>query len=212
MPLKRAKSTEAPRAIGEESEVPALETDGVSEDLAKVRDILFGSQFREHSIELDRLEGRMTRLNGELRDEVRAEIGSLERMVNNKVDMISDRFTAEHEARTRSIEELNEKLNELGRRLEAKLAEFEEKTVAAQRDLHSQLRSQSDVLNQAIQQRNEETVGMVTRRVEELRTAKTDRSSLAGLLMDVATRLADDEPKGEASAPPAGNGQDAVAS
>jgi hypothetical protein len=69
---------------------------------------------------------------------------------------------------------------------------LDELTTKSQRELRQQVLDQSKALTEEIRLRNRETTTALTKEITELRTAKTDRAALAGMLTDLAVRLTND--------------------
>lgn len=195
MPLKRSKAGAAEARTAEASpQTSSPETEGTPDALEQVRELLFGSQMRSQQGGLEALTDRLEQTTSDLRDDVRAEISSLERMVTNKVNSVTGRFHTEVKARGQAVEELEGRLGELGSRLEARLDEMRESLAAAQREQQEhreRLTTHLQELQKAIQERHEEAVGLMARQVDEVKTAATDRSSLASMLVELAGKLSD---------------------
>jgi hypothetical protein len=108
------------------------------------------------------------------------------------VDSLSERIKTEQAERTEAGKEISRELREAARNLEKKLAQLDDVTSKAQRELRQQILDQSKALTEEIRNRIRETATALTKELRELRSEKTDRSALATLFTDAAMRLSND--------------------
>ena len=158
-------------------------------NLGKVRDILFGSQMRDYDKRFARLEERLLKVSTEMKEDLRKRFDSLETYVKHEVELLTDQVKTEHQQRAEALTTLSRELKDASSDLDKKLAQLDEQTAKTQRDLRTQLLAQSKNLTDEIQQRHEEMSAVVDESVQELRTDKTDRNTLADLFTEVAMRL-----------------------
>lgn len=158
----------------------------------KIREILFGGQMRDYDKRFSRLEERLTRDSSELRGETKRLLDALETFVKKEFEALTSRLQSEQKTRDESVQDVSRKLQETGKALEAKLAQFDTQTTQAQRDLRQQLLDQSKSLSEEIRQKHDEVSALVQREVTELSHDKTDRTALSALFTEVALRLNND--------------------
>jgi hypothetical protein len=130
------------------------------ESLEKVRDILFGGQMR--AVE-NRLQGLEERFHRE-QETIQAEFG-------------------------RRLGELAAALRSEAQALGGRLAKLEADTSLAEAELRDQLLLQAKAAAAELGQMGDRLTAELQRSHHELRSSKTDRSVLAGLLSDLAGRL-----------------------
>lgn len=165
---------------------PALpETNNID----KIREILFGVQMRDYEKRFSRLEERLLKESHDLRDETRKRFDALETFVKSEFEAVTGRLQSEQRTRDDSVQGLSRELQETGKALERKLAQFDEQTTRTQRDLRQQILDQSKNLSDEIRQKYEELSALLDREVAELGNAKTDRASLASLFSELSLRL-----------------------
>ncbi|GAB1539664.1 hypothetical protein NUACC21_23310 [Scytonema sp. NUACC21] len=162
---------------------------GEGSSLAKVREILFGNQMRELEKRFIRLEERLARECGELREETRKRLDSLETYVKNEVESLTERIKSEQGERGEVLKALAEDNRKITTSLEKRLLQFEEQTNSNQRETREQILNQSKSLQDDIRQKYEEIIALLQRETQEIRIEKTDRSTLATLLSELAIRL-----------------------
>ena len=162
-------------------------------NLEKIRDILFGAQLRDHDRRFAQLEQRVIRESAVLRQDLQRRFESLEGSMKKEVEALASRLTQEHEARSGSVTYLTHEINQLVSALGAKAKLLETQTVTTQRDLEQQIRTQSSELATDIQTKYAELTHRLNQAIETLRESKTDRSSLAAILMEASQRLANEQ-------------------
>lgn len=157
--------------------------------LDKVRDILFGNQLRDVEKKFARLEERLFKECLNSREENKKRLDSLESYVKQEFESLSQRMKQEQGNRDETIQSLAEENKKITTALENKLNQFDEHVNNSQREMREQILSQSKSLHDDIVQKYEEILEILRREAEELRHAKTDRSTLANLLSELAIRL-----------------------
>jgi hypothetical protein len=162
---------------------------GESNNLDKVREILFGGQIRDVEKRFARLEERFVTEIANVRDETRKRLDALEIYLKKEVDSLTERFKKEQTEREAALQALSQEQKHTNLSLEKKLSQFDEQTASSQRELREQILNQSKSLQDDIQQKSEEILALLKREAQELQRAKTDRSQLAALLTELAMRL-----------------------
>jgi DNA anti-recombination protein RmuC len=157
--------------------------------LDKVRDILFGNQMREVEKRFARLEERLINESINLREETRKRLDVIENYLKQEVESLSERLKNEQGSRNEALITLTEDSKKITTALEKKLTQFDEQTSYNQRELREQILNQSKNLQEDIRQKYHEMLTLLQREAEELRNAKTDRSTLANLLSELAIRI-----------------------
>ena len=158
-------------------------------NIDKVRDLLFGGQMRDYDRKFARLEERLVKETGELRDEVRKRLAGLEAYMKTEVESLSERLRVEQDARSSGVKDLGRELRETAQQVEQRISQLDEVVARGHRDLRQQLHTQHQELGDDIRQRVEDVLARLAREAHELRTDKADRSALASLLTEMAMRL-----------------------
>ena len=174
-----------------EPRLPFAET-REEEGIDKVRDILFGAQFRQYEQKFKHLEDLVQKEIANLRSETTKSAATLETYVKKEQEALSEQVRNEETSRKESVEELSDKLDRAIKNLEKKMGQLSEKVIAGQRDLEEQILQQSKSLMEEIRSQNSQVSSSLDQSVNELRTEKMDRLSFANLLMEVAMRLKDE--------------------
>jgi DNA anti-recombination protein RmuC len=177
-----------------DSQIPGVtapaEPEGAA-SLDKVRDLLFGVQMRENDRKLARLEERITKETGDLRDEFRKHLSAIEALVQREVDSLSDRLKTEQDNRATATRDLSRELSETAQTLEKKTTQLDDQMARGLREARQQLHDQEQRLVDELRLRADEILTRLARESQELRTDKADRAGLAALFTEMAMRLND---------------------
>ena len=158
-------------------------------NLDKVRDILFGGQMRDYEKRFNRLEDRLVKECSSIRDDIKKRLDSLEMYVKQEVESLNEGLTTEQSQRDDATKEVAQELRDSTKSLEKKIGQLDDQSNQRQRELRQQILEQSKSLDDDMRQKYESILSVIDREVQELRTDKTDRSTLAALLTQVAMQL-----------------------
>ena len=171
---------------------PATGDAGGGASIDKVRDLLFGGQLRELDRRFARLEERLVKETNQLRQDMQARIDALEAYARKESDSLGDQIRAEHQDRVDAHDNLARDMKESSKSQERRTTALDEQTSKAQRELRQQMLEQHQRLSEEIRRRTEDLLATLTRESQALRADKTDRSTLAALLNEMAMRLTDE--------------------
>ncbi|HEX2339357.1 MAG TPA: hypothetical protein VHI98_02665 [Vicinamibacterales bacterium] len=160
--------------------------------LEKVRDLLFGVQMRDYERKFARLEERLLKETGDVREDVRKRLASIEQLIRTEIEALSGRLKGEQDERSKTVKDLSRQLEETARTFEQKTGQLDDQMARALREIRQQLHEQNQRLSDEIRQQADDIVSRLVRESQELRTDKADRATLAALLTDMAMRLTDD--------------------
>lgn len=164
-----------------------------SGNLDKIRDILFGAQAREHERRFAQLEQHLIREADDLRNDLKRRFDSLEMYIKKEVDALTDRLAKEQEARGESVKTLTQELTSLAATLENKAGQLERQAAEAQTRVLQQLTERTSELATDVRARHAQTTSALDCAVQDLRAEKTDRATLAAILMEASQRLTNGE-------------------
>jgi hypothetical protein len=155
----------------------------------KIRDILFGNQMREYDSRFARLEETLLKESSDLKESVRKRIDTLESYFKKELESLAGRLRAERDDRLALGKDLSGEIKNAAESLTRAIRETQDGVAQADRELRSHVLEQTKALMDEIQTNRDSVLGMLERRVLELRNSKTDRAALAELLSEVAMRL-----------------------
>ena len=160
-----------------------------TENVDRIREILFGSQMREYEQRFVQLEERLLRETTELKSDLRRRVDSLEAYARQEAASLSDRLNTERGERREVQDRASRDLAETTRGLERRVTQTDEQMSKDLRDLRQfmldQIRSLAEELTQCLGKAEL----LQNRRLDELRTNSMDRLALADLLAEVALRI-----------------------
>jgi uncharacterized protein YaaN involved in tellurite resistance len=161
-------------------------------NLDKIRDILFGAQAREQDRRFAQLEQHLIREATDLRNDLKRRFESLEEYIKKAVDELTSRLTKEQEVRGDSVKKLAQELTQLAATLDSKARQLESQAAQAQTHFMQRLTDRTTELEADVRARHAEATLALNRAVHDLRAEKTDRSTLAAILIEASKRLSDD--------------------
>ena len=183
---------EGAQAVAMSAASGQISVPGPSENVDRIREILFGSQMREYGQRFAQMEERFLRETAELKMEVRRRLDSLEAYTRQEVEALADRLRTERNERLESGDRISREFTDSVKTLEKRLLQSDEQVCKDLRELRQSTldrqRSLSDEMTQALAS----TEMLQTRRLEELRASTVDRFALASFLNEVALRLRGD--------------------
>jgi hypothetical protein len=217
---KGGQPNAAPAPSGHEG-AGVFDGDLAGGNLDKVRNILFGAQTRDFERRFSRIEESLAKETAEIRAEMRGRFDALEGLVKREFDSLGDRVKAEQAERGVAVRDLTSQLKDASKsfndkikveqndRAEAhselsaelrstasgidrRIAQLDEQTSKAGRELRDQLQEPGRRLSDDLRGKSEEIWAALAKAVQELRHDKTDRAALAALLTEVAMRLNDE--------------------
>ena len=159
--------------------------------LEKVRDLLFGVQMRDYDRNFARLEERIAKETGDLRDEVRKRLSAIEAIIQREVESLSDRLKTEQDNRAKATADFARELSETAQSFEKRTTQLDDQMARSLREMRQQLHEQEQRLIEELRLQADEIITRLVRESQELRSDKADRAGLAALFTEMAMRLND---------------------
>jgi hypothetical protein len=160
-----------------------------SQNVDRIRNILFGSQMRDYDVRFQRLEERLVRDAADVRGDLQKRLDALEAFMKGEVESMTTRVRAENAERTQAIGKLAHDLGETARGLDLKINNLDAQAAKDIRDLRQQLLDQSKALSGEIRDKHEQMKASVEQETQQIRGAMTAREALADMLSEVSLRL-----------------------
>jgi DNA repair exonuclease SbcCD ATPase subunit len=162
---------------------------GPTQNVDRIREILFGPQIREYAQRFTRIEEHIAQEISEIKAEVRRRLDSLEAYTRQEGNELAERLRIERSERTESADQLSQALAENFKSMEKSLTQSNDRLSQDLRDLRQvtldRLNSLLDDFTLQIS-----TMGnLQNRHIEELRASTVDRFALANLLTEAAMRI-----------------------
>src|SRR5215831_11226874 len=177
-----------------------------SENVDRIREILFGSRIREYAQRFLQMEERIARETAELKAEICRWIQLLEAQSRQELESLADRLNTERGERADAEERIRRELNDSVILLDRRLRQSEERGDKDIRELGQLALDRHKNLSDELRQSLAAAGTQHGRRLEELRAGAVDRLALADLFAEFSLRI-----RGEFRLPGEGNVTDAGA-
>ena len=187
--LHASKGTGSDEGSRRQSQDMNLET---ADSFAKVQELLFGVQFREHAQRITHLEESLARVANELTQKLNSRFDSLESFVKQQLEALTAQIKSEHEGRAQSVYGLVQDLKELEKTVAASTAQLDQQASMKSRELHQRIADQQQSLSTEMQKKNQELSNAMEVALAELRREKVTREVLAELFAESAQSLRGD--------------------
>ncbi|MGB8885336.1 MAG: hypothetical protein WCC87_01360 [Candidatus Korobacteraceae bacterium] len=185
----KEKAASKPNSV-DAAVVETAEASGAS--VEKIREILFGSQIKNYEARFARLEEALARETSEIKDTMRRRLDSLEAFFKSETESLAARLKSERDEREETLNHISSELKTSAAQLSKKILDLDNRLAQDRSAARQELMNESRKLLDEIRQRNESLSALLETRVQELRHAKTDRSALAALFVELAVRLKDE--------------------
>ena len=133
--------------------------------LEKVRDLLFGVQMRDYDRNFARLEERIAKETGDLRDEVRKRLSAIEAIIQREVESLSDRLKAEQDNRAKTTADFSRELSETAQTFEKKTTQLDDQIARSLREMRQQLHEQEQRLIDELRAQADEIISAADARI-----------------------------------------------
>jgi hypothetical protein len=157
--------------------------------IEQLREIIFGGQLREYERRFARMEARLAKELGEIREEVRARCTTLEQHVRQEFESVTVELRAAQQSRAAEERRLSQSIVDAAKGAEDRIGGLTDLVTRETRDLRVQLREQTKAITDDVQRRHADLLELLEHDAAELRDGKADRSDLSALFMEVALRL-----------------------
>jgi hypothetical protein len=164
------------------SEVKKANMDNeISPSVDKIRDIIFGGQMRDYEARFSALEARISKESARLRQDLEIRMDSLENLLQNEFESISNKLMLEKKERSESLLSTENSLKKNHDFLNQRLTELENKYLEEIRKLRNQEHDDVKALRSAIHELRQEITSQLEKEIETLRKTKVDKASVAAL-------------------------------
>ena len=160
-----------------------------SQNVDRIRNILFGSQMRDYDGRFQRLEERLSQEAGELRADLQRRLDALEGFMRGEGEAMTHRLATEHAERSQGLDKIAHELGEAARRLEEKINNLDSHAAKELRDVRQQLLDQSKALSGEMKEKYDQLKAGLEQESQQIRGAMTGREALAEMLSEVSLRL-----------------------
>ncbi len=157
----------------------------------QVRDILFGTQFREIHERCGRIETRLQDELNSLRDELGRKTEALSETITAEIRSLSEQIRAEQQQRYSEQHELSQQMQQNASSLDERLNGLAGTISAAEHTLRKQTIDQINNLRNDVQQQQEALRREMDREIGQLSVSSVERTALSDALRELSERFGD---------------------
>lgn len=160
--------------------------DSQQQELAQVRELLFGAQSRGFEQRCHELEERVNRNFTVLRDEINTRLDQIQQSLKDDIANVRGQVTSEQAERKQQIGELSARIDQsIGERTK----ELQNQIASINDELRSYTLTQTQHVWDDVQSRYDNLNSKFQNEVNQLRDSSADRQSLGDMFRELATRL-----------------------
>jgi hypothetical protein len=160
-----------------------------SQNVDRIRDILFGSHMRDYDSRFQRLEERLALEANNLRWDMGKRLEAIEAFMRGESESLGNRLTSEQTERSQALERLGRDLAETARHFQERIANLDGQVAKEIRDLRQLVLDQSKALSTEINEKHNQLKAGLEHEAQQIRGAMTGREALAEMLSELSLRL-----------------------
>ena len=160
-----------------------------SQNVDRIRDILFGSQMRDYDSRFQRLEERLGLEANNLRWDIGKRLEAIEAFMRGESESLGTRLASEQAERSQALERLGRDLAETARHLNERITQLDNQMAKEIRDLRQLVLDQTKALSHEISEKHNQLKGSLDHEAQQIRGAMTGREALADMLSELSLRL-----------------------
>lgn len=160
-----------------------------SQNVDRIRDILFGSQMRDYDGRFQRLEERLGLETNNLRWDIGKRLEAIEAFMRGETESLGHRLGTEQTERAQAVERLRHDLVETARHLEERVTNLDNQMTKQIRELRQQVLDHSKALSTEIREKHDQLKAGFDQEAQQIRGAMTGREALADMLSELSLRL-----------------------
>ena len=165
---------------------------GESVGVDKIRDLLFGNQMQDYDRRFSKLEERLSQRFKEIETETAQNLSAYESNAKKLIESLATQFRGEESLRADADKEIERILREQTQALEKRMRTMSDQLGTLERDMADRITREVQSLREEAKQKNADLRAMMENMFAELSNVKTDRNLLAGLFLEVARCLNQD--------------------
>lgn len=168
-----------------------VETDNVD----KIRDILFGNQMREVEQRFASLEKNLANDLAAMRNENALQIESLKTFIESEIEILGTKLSGEEQSRIENVDELDDKVKQHVKQVDKKIGDVVKSLDKNSRDINQKMLKQSQDFSSELSNQIGEARDRMDSHRQELSSAKVDKLVLSEMLNALALEVNPDNSK-----------------
>lgn len=166
-----------------------------SDNVDKIRDILFGNQMREVEQRFARLEKSLANDLSAMRNENALQIDSLKTFIESEIEILGSKLSGEEQSRIENVDELDDKVKQSVKQIDKKISDVVKSLDKNSRDVNQKILKQSQDFNNELSNQITEARERMDNHRQELSFAKVDKLVLSEMLNALALQVNPDDSK-----------------
>lgn len=172
----------------ESKESPSIVEQG-TENVGKIRDIIFGANMREYEERFATLDEQLNQEVKRLRDETDKRMNKFEDYVRAELGKLGDKLNTEKKERTEEAKDIGNDISALEGRLLTAIGDVDAQLAHDSKEIRENLREQVKELMDGMRQLQDDLSSAMNKQSGALRDAKVDRAGLSDMFTEMAMRL-----------------------
>ena len=160
-----------------------------SQNVDRIRDILFGPQMRDYDSRFQRLEERLALEANNLRWDIQKRLEAMETFMRGETESLGNRLTSEQSERSQVLEKIGRDLAETARHFNERIGNLDGQMAKEIRDLRQQMLDHSKALSGEIKDKHDQLRAGLEHETSQLRNSMTAKEQLAEMLSEISLRL-----------------------
>lgn len=160
-----------------------------TQNVDRIRDILFGPQMRDYDSRFQRLEERLVHEANNLRWDIQKRLEAMESFMRGETESLGNRLTSEQTERGQMLEKIARDLAETARHFNERVGNLDGQMAKEVRDLRQQLLDHSKALSSEIKDKHDQLRAGLEHESSQLRNGMTGKEQLAEMLSEISLRL-----------------------
>lgn len=163
-----------------------------TENVGKIRDIIFGANMREYEERFATLDEQLNKEVKRLRDETDKRMDKFEDFVKSELSKLADKLSLEKKERLEEEKSIGNDMVSLEDRMTTAVGDVDAQLGHEAQEIRESLRAQVKELMDSMRQLQDELSDNLNKQSGSLRDSKVDRAGLADMFTELSMRLTGD--------------------
>lgn len=164
-----------------------------ADNVDKIRDILFGNQMRDVDKRFAGLEKSLANDLAALRNENSLQLDALKTFIESEIEILGSRLSAEENARTENIDDLESQLKQQVRQIDKRIGDVSKAMDKNTSDINQKILKQSQDFSKELNDQISDVRERMDNHHQDLSGSKVDKHRLSEVLNSLALQVNPDE-------------------
>lgn len=172
---------------------PAVDDSSETDNVDKIRDILFGNQMRDVDKRFASLEKSLASDLAALRNENALQLDSLKTFIESEIEILGSRLSAEESSRIDNVDELEGQLKQQVKQIDKKIGDVSKAMDKTTSDTNQKILKQSQDFSKELNDQISDARERMDDHRQELSGSKVDKQVLSEVLSTLALQVNPDD-------------------